>query len=129
MGQQQLLLMVLGIILVGAAIMFGAKYYELGAESDVKDELVSQTLAVGASAQQWFKKPISMGGGGNTFVGFAEYFDSKLVPLKSSPNGIYLPMEEGQESVLITGTPQSDLGYAWTVKTTVYSNKMEILVQ
>ena len=70
MGQQQLLLIVLGVIIVGVAVVLGIQYFSVGAEEGAKDELVAHTLTIGANAQQWFKKPVAMGGGGNTFVGF-----------------------------------------------------------
>ena len=68
MGQQQLLLIVLGVIIVGVAIVAGIGLFNAGAEEAVKDELVSQCMAIGANAQQWYKKPIAMGGGGGTFT-------------------------------------------------------------
>ena len=67
MGQQQLLLIVLGVIVVGIAVVLGIQYFSVGAEEAAKDELVSHCLTVGANAQQWYKKPVAMGGGGGSF--------------------------------------------------------------
>jgi hypothetical protein len=39
MGQQQLLLIVLGVILVGVAVVLGIQYFGVGAEEGAKDEL------------------------------------------------------------------------------------------
>ncbi len=41
MGQQQLLLIVLGVILVGVAVVLGIQYFGVGAEEGAKDELVA----------------------------------------------------------------------------------------
>ena len=41
MGQQQLLLIVLGVILVGVAVVLGIQYFNVGAEEGAKDELVA----------------------------------------------------------------------------------------
>ena len=44
MGQQQLLLIVLGVILVGVAVVLGIQYFGVGAEEGAKDELVAHSL-------------------------------------------------------------------------------------
>ncbi len=43
MGQQQLLLIVLGVILVGVAVVLGIQYFGVGAEEGAKDELVAHS--------------------------------------------------------------------------------------
>jgi hypothetical protein len=129
MGQQQLLLIVLGVILVGVAVVLGIQYFAVGAEEGAKDELVAHTLTVGANAQQWFKKPAAMGGGGNTFVGFTTHFNTNLTKLQSSTNGTYLPSGETNQQVIITGTPNLNLGYTWLVTTTVFVDSMATVVQ
>ena len=50
MGQQQLLLIVLGVIIVGVAIVAGIAMFNAGAEESAKDELVSQSLVIGSNA-------------------------------------------------------------------------------
>jgi hypothetical protein len=128
MGQQQLLLIVLGVILVGVAVVLGIQYFAVGAEEGAKDELVAHTLTVGANAQQWFKKPVSMGGGGLTFVGFTTNFFDKQPKLATSTNGTYVPSGESNTQVTITGTPAANLGYNWTVVTTVYVDSMQTVI-
>ena len=44
MGQQQLLLIVLGVILVGIAVVLGIQYFGSGAENGAKDELVAHSM-------------------------------------------------------------------------------------
>ncbi len=44
MGQQQLLLIVLGVILVGVAVVLGIQYFGVGAKEGAKDELVAHNL-------------------------------------------------------------------------------------
>ena len=67
MGQQQLLLIVLGVIIVGIAVVVGINLFNANAEEAAKDGVVSDNTNLGAMAQQYYKKPLSMGGGGNTF--------------------------------------------------------------
>ena len=58
MGQQQLLLIVLGVIVVGIAVVVGINLFNANAESSTQDSIVSQCTNVGAMAQQYYKKPI-----------------------------------------------------------------------
>ncbi len=60
MGQQQLLLLVLGVIIVGVAIVAGIGMFNASAEESVKDELTSQLMAISANAQQWFRENESL---------------------------------------------------------------------
>ena len=60
MGQQQLLLIVLGVILVGVAVVLGIQYFGVGAEEGAKDELVAHSQIIASNAQEWYKKPVSM---------------------------------------------------------------------
>ena len=68
MGQQQLLLIVLGVIIVGIAVVVGINLFNANAEESTKDGVVSDCTNLGAMAQQYYKKPTSMGGGGNSFA-------------------------------------------------------------
>ncbi len=70
MGQQQLLLIVLGVIVVGIAVVVGINLFNANAETSTQDSIISQGNNIGALAQQYYKKPTSMGGGGNTFKAF-----------------------------------------------------------
>ena len=99
MGQQQLLLIVLGVILVGIAVVLGIQYFSVGAEQGAKDELVAHTLTIGSNAQEWFKKPVAMGGGGNTFVGFNTEFTTNQTGLMTSTNGTYETSGEGTDGI------------------------------
>ena len=68
MGQQQLLLIVLGVIIVGIAVVVGINLFNANAEESAKDTLVSEGTNLGALAQQFYKKPVALGGGGNSFT-------------------------------------------------------------
>ena len=71
MGQQQLLLIVLGVIIVGIAVVVGINVFTASSEEAAKDAVVSDCTTIGAMAQQYYRKPTAMAGGGNSFVGFA----------------------------------------------------------
>ena len=70
MGQQQLLLIVLGVIIVGIAIVVGINIATTSAESSNRDAVISDLNTIGNFAQQYYRKPSSMGGGNYTFTGW-----------------------------------------------------------
>jgi len=102
MGQQQLLLIVLGVIVVGIAVVVGINLFNANAVSSNRDGVVSDLNNLGAMAQQFYKKPVSMGGGGNTFTGG----DGWELPLEldTTANGIYVLTTPAAQQVVITGT-------------------------
>lgn len=114
MGQQQLLLIVLGVIIVGIAVVVGISLFNANAKEAAKDGIVSDCTNLGAMAQQYFKKPSSMGGGGNTFTGF-------VVPsaLATTANGTYVATPNGATDCVIVGNPLVGSGYTFLVTTTV----------
>ncbi len=124
MGQQQLLLIVLGVIVVGIAVVVGINLFNANAEEAAKDGIVSDCTNLGAMAQQFYKKPLSMGGGGNTFTNFA-------IPtgLVTTANGGYVITTPGAQQVVLTGTPDVALTYAWTVVTTVDPDAINTVIQ
>ena len=125
MGQQQLLLIVLGVILVGVAVVLGIQYFGVGAEAGAKDELVAHVMTIGANAQEWYKKPAAMGGGDLKFTGFKNEFDNNLTNLHNSTNGVYtVPADGGLTSVVIHGAPIAALNYDWVVDCTVTTTGM-----
>jgi hypothetical protein len=113
MGQQQLLLIVLGVIVVGIAVVVGINLFNASAEEANKDGIVSDCTNLGAMAQQYYKKPASMGGGANDFTGWT-------IPagLDSTANGTYAATGHSSSGVTITGTPLEST-YTWDVTTTV----------
>ena len=123
MGQQQLLLIVLGVIIVGIAVVVGINLFNANAEESAKDTIVSEATNLGAMAQQYFKKPTALGGGGNSFVGFGTTSTpGQVVPanLLTTSSATYVISGQTTTSCTITGTPLAATGYTgWTVVCTV----------
>lgn len=128
MGQQQLLLIVLGVIVVGIAVVVGINLFQANAESSTQDSMVAQGQALGALAQQFYKKPEAMGGGGNSFAAFDAADVS--ADLLDTPDATWAISGAGAASVTITGTPK-DATYAadWTVVVTVTATGITSVVQ
>ncbi|MBT8379633.1 MAG: hypothetical protein KJN64_10400 [Ignavibacteria bacterium] len=106
MGQQQLLLIVLGVIIVGIAVVVGINLFNANATNANRDGVISDLNNLGAMAQQFYKKPTSMGGGGNTFTGWT-------IPtgLDSTANGTYLESVAAQTVTIVgDGTEIGDDG-------------------
>jgi len=84
MGQQQLLLIILGVIIVGIAIAVGLSLFSAQSVASNKDAIINDLSNLAATAYQFRIRPTSMGGGGSSYVGFT--IPSKM---SSNDNGIY----------------------------------------
>ena len=71
MGQQQLLLIVLGVIIVGIAIVVGLAVFRSESQSSNRNNLITDLERLASMAQEYYRKPSSMDGGGMNFMGFA----------------------------------------------------------
>ncbi len=99
MGQQQLLLIVLGVIIVGIAIVVGINLFNANAIASNKDAVASDLQNLAAMAHQYYNKPVSMGGGGNSYVNFA-----MPTGLSSTANGTYTNTAGTSSQITFTGT-------------------------
>ena len=96
MMQQQLLLIILGIIVVGAAIAIGFVLMSDQSTSTNRDSLSSDMVVLGARVQSFYRKPASYGGGDHSFAGLTL---DKVIRDTSNANG----------SIVLVGSP-SDQG-------------------
>ncbi|MEJ2634401.1 MAG: hypothetical protein P8184_03805 [Calditrichia bacterium] len=71
MGQQQLLLIVLGIIIVGIAIAVGVNMFQSSAVDTNRQAMIGDLANLAAKAQRYYRTPTELGGGAQTFNGFA----------------------------------------------------------
>lgn len=97
MGQQQLLLILLGLIIIALAIFLGINYFRTNAIDTKRNNVAEECVILASMAQQYYKKPTEMGGGGKTFKGWDVPF-----PLKVTANGRFEATVQAQQ-VLITG--------------------------
>ncbi|NOZ61456.1 MAG: hypothetical protein GXO74_07215 [Calditrichaeota bacterium] len=105
MGQQQLLLIVLAVILVGIALVVGIKIFNSNAASANVDYLINDLLKLAATAQQYYLKPISLGGGGGSFKNITI---QDLTPKSSNENGTYRVRRARKNRVIIRGDGKLD---------------------
>jgi len=84
MGQQQILLLVVSVIIVVLAITIGIEMFATNSKISNRDSVVSELNNLATLAIQFYKKPASYGGGNSSFI-------SWNIPEKmdSTSNGIY----------------------------------------
>ena len=117
MGTQQLLLIIVGMIVIAAAIAGGNLLFEANSESATKESIVSEITNLGSLAQQYHSKSAEMGGGNKSFVGWniSEHIDSTM-------SATYSIVLANDEKLILRGAPLEDKNYSWAVKTTVSRN-------
>ncbi|MDP2365219.1 MAG: hypothetical protein Q8M94_15815 [Ignavibacteria bacterium] len=84
MGQQQLLLIVLGVIIVGIAVLLGIVIFRQSSIDQKRDLLINEGITVANNAREYFHKPKPYGGGGYSFTGWQ--IPSQMI---TSANGSY----------------------------------------
>ena len=124
MGQQQLLLIVLGVIIVGIAVVVGINVFTASSAEANRDAVISDMTNLASMAQQYYRKPSALGGGGNSFAGWT-------IPtqLRSNANGSYTVdngfTATGTNSITIVGTGVEVVDGS-PVKATMYVNPSAI---
>ena len=99
MGQQQLLLVVLGIILVGIALAVGVSLFRANAIDQKRNYVMNECINLAAMAQQYYLKPSAYGGGSSSFVNWS------IPPeLDTTASGTYRISSQTKNSVTIIGT-------------------------
>ncbi len=117
MGQQQLILIVLGVIIVGVAAAIGINYFHNKAVQYNRDALIKDLHTLASDAQSHYKKSNEQGGGDKSFQGYK-------IPqeLKSNDNGNYNIISVRPDSVVIQGTGvetrEQGLSCNWGIKIT-----------
>ncbi len=102
MGQQQLLLIILGVIIVGIAIAVGLSLFSAQSVQSNKDAIINDLNNLAAYCYQFKIRPTSMGGGSNSYVGCT-------IPTKlsSNANATYAFSAASATNITITGTSTS----------------------
>lgn len=70
MGQQQLLLIVLSVIIVGVAVAVGVTQFQSSAVDANRQQLIGDLVNHASKAQRYYRTPQQLGGGAQDFNGF-----------------------------------------------------------
>jgi len=130
MGQQQLLLIVLSVIIVGIAVVVGINMFSASAASANLEAVSNDLLNLASRAQQYYVKPAGLGGGGNSFSGLSADAAglAKLTPKATNDNGTFSISTAGDaNSVTLQGVGNQDGdgdGTNCTVQITVFSDSL-----
>jgi hypothetical protein len=114
MGQQQLLLLVLGIVIVGLAVVVGIQAFGENQKKANADALVNDAIRIASDAQAWKLKPAAFGGGasatnwtGLTFeqLGYETTTDANTY---ENLNGEFVMSTQTADGLTITGQNTSN---------------------
>ena len=123
MGQKQLILIVLGVIIVGAVISVSINYLHNKSVKLNRNAVIKDLHTLASDTQAYYKKPKEQEGDHNTFQ------DYKIPQeLKSNDNGNYRVTSVKPDRVIIQGTGvetrEQNLSCNWGIKITY-----EIIIQ
>ncbi len=105
MGQQQLLLIVLGVIIVGIAVVVGINVFTASSSSANRDAVISDLTNLASMAQTFYRKPTALGGGGNSFTPTGLPAWVVPIPLKRTANmSADVTATVADQSVTLVGT-------------------------
>ncbi len=127
MGQQQLLLIILGVIVVGIAVAVGITMFQDNASSSNRDSVTNDLVNLAARAQEYYRRPVTLGGGGNSFVGLTANAAglAKLTSKASNANGSYDITTAGTATTVVlqgTGVEKGSDGSAILVTMSVFAD-------
>lgn len=131
MGTQQLLLIVLGVIIVGIAVVVGINIFGTNAEQANKDAITQDCLRIAAAAQGFYRKPTMLGGGDNSFDDIS-IEDCGMANNGSDAgenvNGTYT-ITGTADAFSVTGTSKSEDGKAVTIDVDMTQTEDDLRVQ
>jgi Tfp pilus assembly protein PilE len=132
MGQQQLLLIILGVIVVGIAVAVGITMFTDNAVNANRDAVTNDLVNLAARAQQFYRRPTALGGGGNSFVGLTGTTGlAKLTNRAVNANGSYTIQTAGSATGVVirgVGTEHSDATNFVTMDIFVFNDKADSVV-
>lgn len=122
MGQQQLLLVILGIIIVGVAVMLAITLYKQKAIESKTDVILNETQYLASLAIQYYKKAKTFGGGEYNYQGWFVPAD-----FDTTNNGYYSAQITPPNICVITGISNENVTGGDTIKViiTLDGSKMQ----
>ena len=103
MGQQQLLLLVIGLIIVGVAVLAGLFAVQDQLKKNQADNLVNRNLEIASSAVMWKTKRDPYVGGAGSYAGLNTNGFSQLFMESETDDANYLLLSPSPLDLEITG--------------------------
>ncbi len=127
MGQQQIMFVILGVIIVGIAIAVAVMLFSANAEESCRSGVVNDLLFFANQARAYYWKPTHLGGGGKSFNGLRL---SMLANFSSNENGRYYIESVSNDECVIVGVGKivaHDDSIRVRVRVNEYDNIVEII--
>ena len=105
MGQQQLLLAILGLIIIGVAVVVGIAMFQDNAVDHNRSVVIADLKTLASKAQHYYSRPSTMGGGNKSFVGLTA--DARGIGLlagtafTNNANGTYTIITDGTATQVV----------------------------
>jgi len=121
MGQQQLLLIIVAIIVVGVSVAIANQLFFAYAEESNKDTITTELTNLATISLQYYQKPTSVAGGGKSFTNWQ-------IPsqLDTTISGTYTIEEANNNQLILIGSPIQGSGYTWNVEGTITTSGIVI---
>ena len=103
MGQQQLLLLVIGVVLVGLAIVAAYPFLQRGFRQDEADGLLDRSLTIASHAVSWKSRMDPYNGGDQSYAGLATDGLNTLALDEANVRGRYAITVATADSLVVTG--------------------------
>ncbi|QOJ28170.1 MAG: hypothetical protein HRU80_04480 [Ignavibacteriales bacterium] len=98
MGQQQLLLIGITVILTGTALLVGISMYRSYVTQINREQILSDLNIIGADAQGYYRRAIQQGGGQTSFLNYKIPFG-----FQENPSGVYTIKSVSKDEIVING--------------------------
>jgi hypothetical protein len=125
MGQQQFLLVVLGMILVGIAIAVAVTMFQAHAIDSSRNALINDLLFFATKARAYYWKPANLGGGNHDFSNLTM---NNLSTFSENDNGRYYIESAATAEIVIVGVGRMVSGDD-TVRVRMHINESTQLIE
>ena len=105
MGQQQLILIILAVVIIGIAIAVGLSMFGAQSVNSNRDAIIADMVELAADAYQYRIRPRILGGGGGSYLGY-----SIPTTLQSNDNGSFSVSSSAAAQFAITGVSSQGFG-------------------
>ncbi len=103
MGQSQLLIIAISVLIIGIAILAGTGFFQSDEVEINKKAMINDVNHIAMAARRYYSRPYALGGGNFSYVGFA-------IPrtYSSNLNGSYSAVAVSAQVLQITGVSAKD---------------------
>lgn len=127
MGQQQHLLIILGVLIVGIAIAVGIGMFRSSGTDMIRSAVVSDLNYYAARAREYYWKPIMLGGGNRSFENITL---GRLMLNSENEHGTYTIVSTSKDQLVMLGvgkTPNNDDSVKVKITIEPKRNNVEVL--